>query len=1225
VNPTSTESTSSLPEPLEQFERELAQAPDPAAVLERFKGRFPELSETFRKLAEAMAMLQATPLRHANEAPATQADTPRPERFGPYRVVRSIGRGGMGEVYEAVEEPLGRRVAVKTIRRSEATSATLLRRFDRERRTLARMHHTNIVPIFATGCEADLLYFAMPYLTGASLGQVIKTARSHELSGNGLSSSSFEELVREAHSRSQSVSRDQVSPRVMEPVVATPEAAGAAATGSPPPQGPGLHPVSKAYVRTAVQVMAAVAEGLHHAHEAGIIHRDLKPSNIMVETDGHAWVLDFGLAGLKTPLGGGLVAPLAFAITPEAAESDASLTAGPLGTLPYMAPEQHRDGKQADIRSDVWGLGVTLYELLTLQRAFSSGKAVLDTELIPPRRLDPTLDRDLEAVVLKALRKDPASRYPNALTLSQDLRRWLRGEPVTARPARPLRRAWMWSMRNKGLATGLVALVLGIATLGVGGTLAALAANEAALAANEARRRTDQQYSLLAMQKDRMGTHREKWSKNYMDGLDKFMESVRRDDKDIRRLAQQEMVACLGDFDVESGWSTKDFGAYYLAFDARNRVLMGGVFSKNQRWAPDRGARLYDPASPTGPQDLGVVGMGPVGFTAGETPIQLLLADDNKSITLTNLSTREPVHHWELPGGLERDDHDDVVPPLAMTPEGRLVAVAVRHDAEGHRQPTVIVWDSETGEERLRVAFPARSLAFASDGSMLAVGGGEGRIEVWSLASRQRVTELQLDRHRINTLAFGRNPRLEHRKGESIPPRRLWQLAAGDTGASIKVWDLGPQPPVMRSECRGSSYEVFSLAFSSDGSILASGARTGARLWDPAASGDPLLTFGWMDYAEGLAFSPDGSRLAVSGFGSGSGETAVSTYGLANGRGIRGLYGLSSRIDMNQVGFSPDDRCVFALSHGWELGVWDRGTGRLLVVFDAPEGIYADNAGMAISPDGRRIAFFSHRRGKMWDIATGAILHQWADGFNPALQDDITFRGNDELLLARKETIGGTLLSGLTPAEQFPRVCRIYNLLGPKPTRAIHEFTDFKLRIAGLKLAPGGKYLLLDGQVGTREKGQRSIRLYDVEGRQSRLLKESLSNVPFDSGTCHLFDPAGHVATFGIPGPGQYSLLNLREPEVTRVVTDLGRIGPDGTMWQAALSILGTWGLYQAGRNEPLFTLNDASSPTAFGPFSSSGDHIAGSPDLRGSRPTRPSILNLLEIRDRLNKFGLGW
>ena len=278
------------------------------ALPEAIPGAGGDVSQAGRSDGDAPGHPGAPALRDARPG----RTKPRiPERFGPYRVVRSIGRGGMGEVYEAVEEPLGRHVAIKTLRR-DATSESLLLRFDRERRTLARLHHTNVVPIYATGSEGDLLYFAMPYLAGASLGQVIKTARSHELSGNGLSSSSFEDLVHEAHSKTQSAS-DQ------------PEASGTAAPGSPasesPPAtapSPGTHHLSKAYIRTAVQVMATVAEGLHHAHEAGVIHRDLKPANIIVESDGHAWVLDFGLAALKAT---SAAAPVAFAIPLPASES----------------------------------------------------------------------------------------------------------------------------------------------------------------------------------------------------------------------------------------------------------------------------------------------------------------------------------------------------------------------------------------------------------------------------------------------------------------------------------------------------------------------------------------------------------------------------------------------------------------------------------------------------------------------------------------------------------------------------------------------------------------------------------------------------------------------------------------------------------------------------------------------------------------------------------------
>ena len=431
MNQTPTDSNSSVPELLQQFEQELLRAADPLVVLERYLSLHPEQAEKLRELAEAVQMLQAVSFPHGKEGNENHRATPIPSRFGPYRVVRSIGRGGMGEVFEAVEEPLGRRVAVKTIRRSQPTCTNLLQRFDRERRTLAKLHHTNIVPIFATGSEGDLLYFAMPYLSGASLGQVIKTARSQQSAGSSLSSSSFEDLLQVAHSRSKSVSEAPIvagptEPRAVITGNARPAAPESSAGPSPaiPAEAPNTRLLSKSYVRTVVQTTAVLAEGVHHAHEAGVIHRDLKPTNIMVEMNGHAWVLDFGLAGLKTATGEA-VAPVSLPIGVPAPESDASLTDGPLGTLPYMAPEQHRDAKQADARSDVWGLGATLYELLTLQRAFPTGESVLKSKPIPPRQLNKGLDRELEAVVLKALREDHSHRYPTARAMAEDLNHWL--------------------------------------------------------------------------------------------------------------------------------------------------------------------------------------------------------------------------------------------------------------------------------------------------------------------------------------------------------------------------------------------------------------------------------------------------------------------------------------------------------------------------------------------------------------------------------------------------------------------------------------------------------------------------------------------------------------------------------------------------------------------------------------------------------------------------------
>ena len=1201
----------------QQFERALRQAREPAEVLREFCRDYPELNDDLREVADLVHLLGATQIFESDGGPATGPITSDPQELGPYKVLRRIGLGGMGVVYEAVEDTLGRHVAVKTIRPGRTPSASMLLRFDRERKLLARMHHTNIVPILATGKAGDLLYFAMPYIGGASLGQVISTARAHGANGGFPSSSTFEDLVKDAHSKvdaDKSLKGDQNN-TVHECKIQ-----------GEPIRALVTRPLPRTCVRTAVQVIAAVAEALHYAHEAGIVHRDLKPSNIMVDPNCHPWVLDFGLSRLRPEShqkrSGVRGEPIQEPTGDDGAHWPEHLTSLTfLGTQLYAAPEQHRNPKNADARSDVWSLGVTIYELITLHHPFTRPEQIVDAKHVisRPREHDANISRDLEAIVLKTLNRDPAHRYQNALVLSEDLRHWLRGEPVTSRPAWPLRRTWLWSKRNKGMAIGLVAFLLGILSLGVGGLLAAKAAIES-------KRHTEQQYKLFTMQQKRLGTHGVGWAKESLNDLGVFLKTVRLDDTDTRRLVQQEAVACLSDFDVESGWSTKDYGAYYLAFDERNRLLMGGVFSKNDRWVPNQGARLYDPSIASGPEDLTVVGMGPVGFAEDHRPIQLLLADDAKSVTLTNLRSRQPIRRWELSGGLKRDDHADVVPPLAMTPEGHLVAATVQHDHQGQPQPTVMIWDGTTGELRLSVSFAATSIAFAPDGSLLAVGDGSGNIEVWSLDDVKCVTKVQLDRHRINAIAFGRNARLEHRAGELLPPRRRWQLAAGDTGAAIKVWDLGAQPAILRSECRGSSHEVFSLAFSADGSTLVSSARGGARLWDPATGAKPLLFVGAISYSEGLAISPDGSMLALSGFDETSKATISSTLKLFNGRGIRGLYGLSHRVE--KAWFSPDDRHLVALSQGWELGVWDRDSGRQLLILDAPAGIYADNAGVAISPDGTRLAFFSHKQGMMWNLTTGEIVREWS-GFNPGLQDCLSFRGAEELLLARRETLHGEPPTSDFPSAQYHQVCRMYNLLGAEPKKAIHEFTDPNLGIKRVALAPKGDYLLLDVLDGSEGKSQRLTRLFDVTGTQASLFRQTILPDAFlYSDSSSLFDPTGHVAMFGILAPSQYTLLDIRDPQSTRVVPRLGKIGPHGKTWTAGIHINGTGngtGIYELGRIEPLFTLSTENSPSSLGAFSREGAHITGFDNQAAEFREHFSVLDLVQIRAHLNRLGLGW
>jgi serine/threonine protein kinase len=338
----------------------------------------------------------------------------------------------------------------KTLEERKARQRGLMLRFDRERRLLAKTHHTHIVPLYTTGRQRGLLYFAMQYIDGASLGDVIRTARSHASNGGFPSGSSFETLVREAYSSPGRDDGEAVNPA----------------------SRPVTHPLPLPCIRSAVQVVISVAEALHHAHGLGIVHRDVKPSNIMVEPNSHAWVLDFGLARFKGE--GDPVRPVGAKVVSEPDQSQ-SRTRGFIGTPLYASPEQHQDSSAVDPRCDVWSLGVSLYELLTLRRPFRNVEEVCGERPIRgPRGVDARIPADLDAVVLKALRRNPDDRYPSTLAFADDLRRWLEGRPVSARPAKALRRAWMWSKRNRLAASSLMVATVALVALALSGNLRAV-------------------------------------------------------------------------------------------------------------------------------------------------------------------------------------------------------------------------------------------------------------------------------------------------------------------------------------------------------------------------------------------------------------------------------------------------------------------------------------------------------------------------------------------------------------------------------------------------------------------------------------------------------------------------------------------------------------------------------------------------------------------------------
>ena len=385
----------------------------------------PGLAAEIRELFPTLIVLEQLGPRQeeiAGQQNGTAASGPTPLSLGEYRILREVGRGGMGIVYEAEQTPLGRHVALKVLPASAVLNPSILTRFQNEVRAVARLHHTNIVPVFGVGEDQGTHYYAMQFIAGQGLDVVL------------------EELRRLRSSEPIAAAAATEDPSLL---------GRAAGISAPSARGnPTSHGTSPAeYFRSVARMGVQVAEALAHAHSQGVLHRDIKPSNLLLDAQGCVWVTDFGLAKQEG--------------------CDVTNTGDVVGTLRYLAPERFQG--RSDARTDIYGLGVTLYELLTTQPAFAmTDRARLVHEIVhsdppSPRRCEHRLPRDLETIVLKAIAKDPAERYASASDMAADLRHFLDDKPIGARPLSLGERLRRWCVRRPALASLAVALLLSLA------------------------------------------------------------------------------------------------------------------------------------------------------------------------------------------------------------------------------------------------------------------------------------------------------------------------------------------------------------------------------------------------------------------------------------------------------------------------------------------------------------------------------------------------------------------------------------------------------------------------------------------------------------------------------------------------------------------------------------------------------------------------------------------
>lgn len=412
--------------------------------LEDYLTRHPQLAEELRELIPALLLLEKHAVRDGAEPIGCGTDT-LPTHIGDFTIIREIGRGGMGVVYEAVQESLGRHVALKVLAATRLSSPANLERFLLEARAAAGLHHTNIVPVFGVGQHDGLHYYAMQFIRGQSLDQVIDKLRQlRDQSVDHLRPPNSNELTNGRHHLRRSVASKS---ELLSIEIPTNHAENSVAFDAAKTELTSSHG-RRAYYRNVARLGLQVCDALAYAHAAGILHRDIKPSNLLLDSLGDVWITDFGLA--KAEGADGLTQEGDF-----------------VGTLRYMSPERLEGW--SDQRSDVYGLGATLYELLAL-RPFcaATGTAKLIDEIAhgqppPPRKFDKAIPVDLETIVLKATARDPAARYPSAEEMANDLRRFLSDRSILARRSTLREQLIRWCRRNP-LVAALSAVLLFLMT-----------------------------------------------------------------------------------------------------------------------------------------------------------------------------------------------------------------------------------------------------------------------------------------------------------------------------------------------------------------------------------------------------------------------------------------------------------------------------------------------------------------------------------------------------------------------------------------------------------------------------------------------------------------------------------------------------------------------------------------------------------------------------------------